>query len=67
MKSSVEKVVQDALILSSRARAYDASSEAELSEAWRTELCRRCREIDEGAVELRDANDVFARAFSALK
>jgi len=74
MRSSVEKIVQDALALSSQARAYiaeqlieslDASSETELSEAWRTELRRRCREIDEGAVELRYANDVFARAFSA--
>jgi putative addiction module component (TIGR02574 family) len=64
------------LALSSQARAYIAeqlieslvaSSEAELSETWRTELRRRCQEIDEGAVELRDANDVFARAFSAIK
>lgn len=76
MRSSVEKIIQDALTLSSQARAYiaeqlivslDASSESELSEAWREELRRRCREIDEGAVELREANDVFARAFSAIK
>jgi hypothetical protein len=67
MKADTEKTVQDAPTLSSRARASDASSETELSGAWREELRRRCREIDEGAVELRDLNDVFARAFSAVR
>ena len=37
-----------------------------LSSAWKEEVRRRCREIDEGTVKLRDAEDVFARGYAAL-
>jgi len=76
MSTIVEKIVKEALALSPHARAFvaeclieslDAASGAELSEEWRVEIRKRCREIDEGVVELRDGDDVFARAFSSLK
>ena len=34
---------------------------------WKEEVRKRCCEIDEGTVELRDAGDVFAEAYTALK
>lgn len=40
--------------------------DAGLSPAWRDEVCKRCREIEEGLVELREAADVFAKAYSVL-
>lgn len=47
--------------------SLDAEKDAELSPAWREEVLRRCREMDEGSVELRDAEDVFAKAYAALE
>lgn len=76
MSPKVEKIVEDALTLSAHARAYiaeqliaslDLISETELSEAWRTEIRKRCREIDEREVKLRNADEVFARAFAAIQ
>lgn len=76
MSPKVEKIVEDALTLSAHARAYiaeqlieslDLISETELSEAWRTEIQKRCREIDEREVKLRNADEVFARAFAAIQ
>jgi putative addiction module component (TIGR02574 family) len=64
-----------ALALSPQARAFvaerlleslDADVGTGLSPAWREELLRRCREVDEGQVELRDAAQVFANAYAAL-
>ena len=37
-----------------------------LSPAWRDEIQRRCRDIDEGNVELSDVADVFERARTSL-
>lgn len=65
----------EVLSLSPQARAFvaeklieslDAEAEVILSPAWREELKKRCREIDEGTVALRDAEDVFARGYAAL-
>ena len=76
MDTTAERIVTEALRLSPQARAFvaerlieslDALPGGELSPAWRTEIQRRCREVDEGAVELRDAADVFARAYAALE
>ena len=75
MSMTAEKIVAEALALSPHARAFvaerlieslDASPGAELSPAWREEIRKRCREVDEGAVELRDAAAVFAKAYAAL-
>ena len=76
MSTSAEKIVTEALGLSPQARAFvaerlieslDLAPGAELSPAWRAEIQERCREVDEGTVELRNAADVFDRAFAALK
>lgn len=76
MSPKVEKIVEDALTLSAHARAYiaeqliaslDVISETELSEAWRAEIRKRCKEIDEREVELKEADKVFARAFAAIQ
>jgi hypothetical protein len=73
--TAAEKIVSEALSLAPHARAFvaerlieslDAVPGQELSPAWRDELRRRCREMDEGLVELRDAAEVFDRARAAL-
>jgi hypothetical protein len=46
--------------------SLDATSAPDLSDAWREEVRRRCREIDAGQVELRDAAAVFTKAYAAL-
>jgi putative addiction module component (TIGR02574 family) len=75
MSTTAEKTVAEALTLSPQARAFvaerlleslDADPGDEISPAWREEIRKRCREIEEGAVELRDAADVFAKAQDAL-
>ena len=75
MSTTVGKIMAEALALSPQARAFvaerlieslDANPGDEISPAWREEIRRRCREIEEGAVELRDAADVFAKAQHAL-
>lgn len=70
----MEKVVTEALALSPQARAFiaeklieslDTPMETPLSPGWQAELLRRRREVREGLVELKDADAVFARAYSA--
>ena len=76
MSTTVERIVDEALALTPQARAFvaerlieslDAVPGEELSLAWREELRRRCRDLDEGAVEVREAADVFERAYLALE
>lgn len=75
MSTTAEKIVTEALSLPPHARAFvaerlieslDANPGEGLSPAWRDEVRKRCRDMDEGAVELRDAADVFAKAYAAL-
>jgi hypothetical protein len=75
METSVEKIVSQALGLPSEARAFlaeklieslDLEPSAELSAEWKEEVDKRCREVDQGLVELRDLQAVFDRAYSAL-
>jgi hypothetical protein len=75
MSANVDRIVSDALELTPQARAFvaeklieslDAEPAADLSPAWREEIRKRSEEIDRGLVELRDAEDVFARARAAL-
>ena len=49
-----------------RASAMDAEPGAEIADAWYEEIRKRCRKADEGAVELREASEVFARAYRAI-
>jgi putative addiction module component (TIGR02574 family) len=76
MTVAAEELVLAALKLPAPARAYvaeklfesiDTAPGEELSPAWRKEVRRRCAEIDSGTAELRDAEEVFARAFAALE
>jgi putative addiction module component (TIGR02574 family) len=75
MKSAIETIVAEVLALSPQARAFvaeklieslDAEPVAVLSAAWLDEVHKRCHEVDEGLVELREAEDVFARGYAAL-
>jgi hypothetical protein len=75
MTVDVDRIVSEALDLPPAVRAFvaeklieslDIAAGGELSPAWREEIHRRCQEIDRGAVELRDAELVFARADAAL-
>ena len=72
---TAEKIVTEALALSPHARAFvaerlieslDATPGEELSPAWRDEVRKRCREVDAGVVELREAAEVFSKAHAAL-
>jgi hypothetical protein len=75
MSTTVDKIVSEALSLPADARAFvaeklieslDVGPAGELSPAWREEVRKRCRQLDEGLVELLDAEDVFHKAHSAL-
>ncbi len=75
MKTMIDAIITEALSLSPQARAFvaeklieslDSEPEVILSPAWREELHKRCREIDAGTVELRDAKDVFACGYATL-
>jgi len=75
MSAKVEKLVAEALELPPTLRAFvaeklieslDALDGPALSEAWRQEIRRRCAEVDQDAVQLCDADKVFAKAYAAL-
>jgi len=75
MKNTIDTIIAEVLSLSPQARAFvaeklieslDSEPEITLSVAWQDEVRKRCREIDEGTVELRNADDVFARGYAAL-
>lgn len=76
MKTSVKKIVSEALLLPPSLRALvaeqlieslDEGAGHELSPAWREEILRRCAEIDEGRAELLDGDEVMARAFARFE
>jgi len=75
MGTTAEKVVTEALGLPPSLRAFVAEALIEsldapdcppLSTMWQEEIRRRCMEMDRGALELRDAEEVFAKAYAAL-
>ena len=75
MSTTAEKVVLDAMGLPPALRAFvaeklieslDAPAAPPLSANWKKEIRRRCAEVDRGAVKLRDAAAVFAKAYAAL-
>jgi hypothetical protein len=70
-----EKIIAEALRLPRRVRAIvaerlieslDFEEPLQLSPEWLDEIERRCREVDEGAVELEDADKVFAKLYADL-
>jgi len=75
MSIAAEKVVIEALGLPPALRAFvaeklieslDQPDAAPLSAKWKKEVRRRCAALDRGAVELREADKVFAKASAAL-
>lgn len=76
MTDSSRKVLEAAMALSERERAdlaarllesLGSDSEAEVEIAWREEIERRAREVEEGAVELEDWDSVRARLYVDLR
>jgi len=76
METNAEKIMTEALSLSPQERAFvaeklieslDAAPGEDLSQAWQIEIRKRCSEMEEGLVELRSIEEVFANARSALK
>jgi hypothetical protein len=75
MNVTAEQVMTEALGLPLSLRAFvaerlieslDIPDAAPLSARWREEIRCRCAELDRGAVALRDADQVFAKAYAAL-
>jgi len=76
MDKSIEKLINDILNLPNDLRAFlaeklleslDVDKNFEISEDWKKEIERRCKEIDNGSVTLRDADEVFASVYKNLK
>ena len=76
MTMTADKIVIEALTLTPQARAFVAERLIEsldvvpgenLSSDWCVEIRKRRREVDVGVVELRDAADVFAKAYAVLE
>ncbi len=68
MSPQTENIMKEALQLPREARALiaeklleslDLDEPFELSDEWRQEIARRCREIDQGAVDLVPADRVL--------
>lgn len=75
MSVTAEQVMTEALGLPLSLRAFvaerlieslDIPDAAPLSARWREEIRCRCAELDRGAVALRDADQVFAKAYAVL-
>lgn len=75
MGKTVDRIMSEALGLPANARAFvaeklleslDAIPGEPISDAWREEVRKRCREIDEGRGELIDADTVFSEAYAKL-
>ena len=75
MNTSVDKIMAEAMELPSPLRAFlaaklleslDVDGAQELSPEWKEEIRKRCRQIDEGTVQLVAAEEAFARAYARL-
>ncbi|MCF7816288.1 MAG: addiction module protein [Kiritimatiellales bacterium] len=76
MSITVEQLVSEALGMPVPIRAFLAERIIEsldvadaptgLSPEWKTEIERRCREVDEGTIALIDADEVFKKAYARL-
>ncbi len=76
MSPQTESIMKEALQLPREARALlaeklleslDLDEPFEISEEWSREITRRCREIDEGEVELIPGDQVLREAAEGLK
>ncbi|HEW79064.1 MAG TPA: addiction module antitoxin RelB [Phycisphaerales bacterium] len=75
MSKTAEQLIYEVLHLPSQQRAFiaeklleslDYDQDFQLSEEWKGEIKRRCKEIDDGLVELIPAEKVLNKAFSQL-
>ena len=76
MSPEIEHVMKQALELPSQVRAFlaeklleslDFEEPFDLNSEWRDEIDRRCREIDEGDVQLTAGDKVFTEALKRLQ
>jgi len=76
VKTELDKIMSEAMDLPAPLRAFlaaklieslDVNGAPELSDDWKQEIRRRCREIDEGTVHLVEAEEAFARAYARLR
>lgn len=70
MTQTVKKLLDDVLSLPDETRAYvaevlleslDIGDDFRISDAWRREIDKRCREIDEGKVTLVPGEEAMTR------
>ena len=75
MNATAEKIVSEAMGLPRPVRAFvakqlieslDADDSEKLSPEWKTEIEKRCKEIDDGIVDLVPGDDVFKKAYAQL-
>ena len=75
MTMTADKIIVEALALTPQARAFmverlieslDTVPGEKLSSQWSVEIQKRCRELDDRVVELREAEVVFAKAYATL-
>ncbi|PTN34381.1 addiction module protein [Desulfonatronum sp. SC1] len=75
MATTTERVVSEAMTLPPAQRAFvaeklieslDAPDMEPLSVTWQEEVRRRCAQMDRETIDLRDAEKVFAKAYSSL-
>ena len=75
MTARAAQIMADALDLPAPARAFvaeklieslDTANAAGLSKAWKAEIRKRCEDVEQGAVELQEAETVFKKAFASL-
>ena len=76
MSPEIEHVMKQALELPSQVRAFlaeklleslDFEEPFDLSSEWKEEISRRCRQIDEGQVQLIPSDEVFTEAAKRLQ
>jgi len=75
MNATAEKIVSEAMGLPSPVRAFvakqlidslDANDSEELSPEWKKKIEKRCKEIDDGFVDLIPGDEVFRKAYARL-
>jgi putative addiction module component (TIGR02574 family) len=75
MSKTLEKVMSDALELPPPLRALmaeqlieslDSAEASVITPKWKTEIRRRCVEIDQGVAKLHSTDAVFKKAFAII-
>lgn len=76
MNVTADQVITEAMGLPAQMRAFvaeklieslDAEPLEEMSPAWRKEIQKRSREVEAGTADLRNAEEVFNRAYAAVQ